>query len=269
MQVYHWAELPRHFSGAAPTSVAAFRSDDCLLTFNWVQASSSDGRAEQHPFDQIILTIEGRQRLHVDGRQLDLGPQTVARIPPLVPYQLRAMDGPVLFIAVFAPPHPGYLPWTHYQSEYSTVLPQTAATVPLTAAQELRSPAAAAPIAVYPWIELPRVTLVPKLLERAVFRGNGSNVSFNWFSPQFIRRAPHSHPFDQTLMITEGRLAVELEGEVLECGPKTILHIPADAMHAAWPLGDGPVVNLDIFAPARADHLFQTTYQRDCFAPAG
>lgn len=70
-----------------------------------------------------------------------------------------------------------------------------------------------------------------------------------------IELAPHKHDdFDQIATIVEGT-AVYHVGEVGHVvGPGSLLLIPAGVMHYIEPTGDGPVRNLDVFAPARADY---------------
>ena len=77
------------------------------------------------------------------------------------------------------------------------------------------------------------------------------------------RFEPHSHPFDQTILIIEGSIMLELDGEEKECGPQTIVRVPAGVPHTGWPIGGKPVINMDVFAPPREDYLHITEYQKD------
>jgi quercetin dioxygenase-like cupin family protein len=66
---------------------------------------------------------------------------------------------------------------------------------------------------------------------------------------------PHSHEFDQIAMIVSGT-AVYHVGEVAnDVGPGSIMHIPAGVEHWIEPTGSEPVMNLDVFAPAREDYM--------------
>jgi quercetin dioxygenase-like cupin family protein len=66
---------------------------------------------------------------------------------------------------------------------------------------------------------------------------------------------PHSHDFDQIAMIVSGN-AIYHVGEIANnVGPGAIMHIPAGVEHYIEPTGTEPVMNLDIFAPAREDYL--------------
>jgi quercetin dioxygenase-like cupin family protein len=66
---------------------------------------------------------------------------------------------------------------------------------------------------------------------------------------------PHSHDFDQIAMIVSGTAVYHVGDVHNEVGPGSIMHIPAGLEHYIEPTGSEPVMNLDIFAPARADYM--------------
>lgn len=66
---------------------------------------------------------------------------------------------------------------------------------------------------------------------------------------------PHKHDFDQIAMITSGTAIYHVDGIAHEVGPGSILLVPAGAEHYIEPTGDEPVMNLDVFSPAREDYL--------------
>jgi quercetin dioxygenase-like cupin family protein len=66
---------------------------------------------------------------------------------------------------------------------------------------------------------------------------------------------PHSHDFDQVALVLSGKAAFVLDGEAVEVNAGEVVLIPAGVEHYAQPIGDSPVMNLDIFAPAREDYL--------------
>ncbi len=70
-----------------------------------------------------------------------------------------------------------------------------------------------------------------------------------------IELAPHKHDdFDQIATIVEGTAIYHVDGVAHRVGPGSLLLIPAGIMHYIEPTGTGPVRNLDVFAPARADY---------------
>lgn len=66
---------------------------------------------------------------------------------------------------------------------------------------------------------------------------------------------PHSHEFDQIAMIVSGTAVYHVGDVDNEVGPGSIMHIPARVEHYIEPTGSEPVMNLDVFAPARDDYL--------------
>jgi quercetin dioxygenase-like cupin family protein len=82
------------------------------------------------------------------------------------------------------------------------------------------------------------------------------------------RPEPHAHPFDQIVPTMQGRMMLEIDGETMECGPGTVVRVPADAEHTGWPIGAETVLNIDVFAPIREDYLFLVDYQEQFHAGA-
>jgi mannose-6-phosphate isomerase-like protein (cupin superfamily) len=115
----------------------------------------------------------------------------------------------------------------------------------------------------YRWDALPRFDVLNGDMKRAGFRSDHSLMVFNWIKPGMKRPDPHSHPFDQIVLTVEGSLMLEVEGETMECGPRSVVRVPADVEHTGWPLGDQTVLNIDVFAPPREDYLFLVEYQKD------
>lgn len=65
---------------------------------------------------------------------------------------------------------------------------------------------------------------------------------------------PHSHDFAQIAMIVSGRGIYHVGDRDHEVSGGSIMLIPAETEHWIEPTGDEPVMNLDVFAPARADY---------------
>jgi len=113
----------------------------------------------------------------------------------------------------------------------------------------------------YRFDEMPRETVGDGRLERTAIRGDNSIVTLNWVKPGQPRPKPHNHPFDQLSFVFEGTMVFEIEGEQIEAGPGTVVRIPPDVMHTGWVKGGEVVLNVDVFAPARADYVYLTRYQ--------
>lgn len=112
---------------------------------------------------------------------------------------------------------------------------------------------------IYRWSELPREEVRPGV-SRTAFRGENSVMVMNWLEPGMEKR-PHSHPFEQLAYILSGRVRFEIGEDVVEVGAGEVLRIPPDVVHCGEVMGDEVAVNLDVFAPLRADYLHLTRYQ--------
>ena len=102
------------------------------------------------------------------------------------------------------------------------------------------------------WEGLPRET-VRRGVERAGFRGEQVLLVMNWLEPG-MEVNPHSHPFEQIVYIVKGQIRFTIEDDVIEAGPGSVIHIPANAVHCGEPIGDETVLNLDVFSPIRQDY---------------
>lgn len=260
-----WTELPTKEVLDGMMQRAAFRSDEALLTFNWIEPGMPRWEPHSHPFDQIVITVKGTQILEIENEVLRCPAGSVVRVPANAKHTgWPEGDKQVLNIDVFAPPRDDYLHFASHQTEYEQ--PEPGFTVyhqkPKAAPQESRWMKDTSDI-LFEWKDLPKTPIEPGNMVRSGFRGDHSLLSFNWVEPDGERSEPHSHPFDQLVLVMSGRLALEVDGEVYECPPESIARVPANAKHCGWVLGNEPVLNLDIFAPARKDYLHLTSYQKE------
>jgi quercetin dioxygenase-like cupin family protein len=119
----------------------------------------------------------------------------------------------------------------------------------------------------YNWNTLPR-EFVRQGVERCGFRGENVICVMNWVSPGMQIR-PHSHTFEQLVVIVEGRVNYHVGDQVFECGPGSMLRVPPNVVHYVEPLGDQVALNLDIFAPIRDDYKHLVEYQVAEFSAEG
>jgi quercetin dioxygenase-like cupin family protein len=115
----------------------------------------------------------------------------------------------------------------------------------------------------YNWSELTKEVVRPGL-ERVGFRGENTICVMNWCAPGMALN-PHSHDFEQIVMIIQGRVLFHLGDEVIEMGPGSMVRVPPSIEHFAEPVGDEVVLNLDIFSPIRPDYLPLVAYQEQDF----
>jgi quercetin dioxygenase-like cupin family protein len=106
--------------------------------------------------------------------------------------------------------------------------------------------------------------VVRRGVERVGFRGENVLLVMNWLDPG-MEVNPHSHPFEQVLLILQGqmRLTVGDDVHVIEAGG--MMRIPPDVVHCGEPIGDEQVINLDVFSPIREDYRHLVEYQKDDF----
>jgi quercetin dioxygenase-like cupin family protein len=121
---------------------------------------------------------------------------------------------------------------------------------------------------IFRWSDLPRQTILDGKLSRTALRTDNALETFNWLASDTPRTDPHTHPFDQLVMIVHGCLNLEVDGELLLLEPGTAFRVPANVPHTGWPAGNSEVLNIDVFAPVREDYLFLTEHQGESFSTA-
>ena len=102
-------------------------------------------------------------------------------------------------------------------------------------------------------------------VERVGFRGEDVICVLNWLTPGMEVR-PHSHPFEQLVLILEGHVKFHVGDEVVESGPGSMMRIPPNVVHYAEPMGDQIALNLDVFSPIRDDYRHLIEYQESEFS---
>jgi quercetin dioxygenase-like cupin family protein len=115
----------------------------------------------------------------------------------------------------------------------------------------------------YQWDNLPREVVRPGV-ERAGFSGDNVLMVMNWLEPGMETR-PHSHPFEQLAYVVSGRMKFVVGEDVFEAGAGSVIRIPPNIEHYGEPIGDEPVLNLDVFSPIREDYGHLVEYQQGDF----
>jgi quercetin dioxygenase-like cupin family protein len=268
-KLMRWEELPAVDLHQGNMRRTGFRMDAALLTINFIKPTAQRWEPHHHPFDQTVLTVEGTQMLEIEGKALACPAGSIVRIPANAKHTgWPGGNKPVLNIDIFAPPRADYLFLTDYQGEYAS---DNAAKKPTASAYKQLPQSSKfsgemmkdTTDLLYRWSELPKVDIGGGAMQRAGFRSDNSMLTFNWINPKAKRAEPHSHPFDQIVLTVSGRHMLEIDGKAMECGPHTIVRIPANAMHTGWGIGDETALNIDVFAPARKDYLNLVQYQKD------
>lgn len=66
---------------------------------------------------------------------------------------------------------------------------------------------------------------------------------------------PHAHPHEQVVYIIEGEAEFTVGEQVVRLGAGSVLTVPPNVVHCIRVTGDTPVLNLDVFTPARPEYV--------------
>jgi quercetin dioxygenase-like cupin family protein len=91
-------------------------------------------------------------------------------------------------------------------------------------------------------------------IERKAFGSGNVTLALHRLMPGHEPR-PHSHPNEQVVYILAGQIDFHVGDQVVRLGPGGLLVVPPDVMHYGVVAGDEPVLNLDVFTPARPEYL--------------
>ena len=136
----------------------------------------------------------------------------------------------------------------------------------------LATPAASAPEAtesttilhMIDWENIPWEPVREGIVRKA-FSGNGATVALHKLMPKHEPR-PHKHAYEQIVYILAGHIRFHVDDKRVVLGPGGLLHIPPDVMHWGEVVGDEPVLNLDIFTPAREEYALGPLSRSFCHA---
>lgn len=113
------------------------------------------------------------------------------------------------------------------------------------------------------WEQIPD-ELVREGVRRRAFGNQNAMLVMNTLTPG-MEISPHVHEdFDQIAYIVSGTAIYSVDGVGHEVGPGSLLLIPAGQVHYIQATGTEPVLNLDVFGPARSDliHLLDWMKER-------
>ncbi len=113
----------------------------------------------------------------------------------------------------------------------------------------------------YNWAEIPTET-VGRGYSRKGFVAQNSMLVMNECRSG-MDMSPHSHTFEQVVYIVQGQAYFHVGEERLRVGPGSVFAIPAGVTHCIEPIGDEPVLDLDVFVPPRQDYMHLVAYQQE------
>jgi len=97
---------------------------------------------------------------------------------------------------------------------------------------------------------------------QVVFRGMDHMIGFSQIGPEKEEGDPHSHSFEQSNMLLDGRLNFLIDGELVELTQYDAVTIPPHVPHTSRVV-DGQSATLLAFWPLREDRLEGTAYQQE------
>lgn len=98
--------------------------------------------------------------------------------------------------------------------------------------------------------------------EQVVFRGVDQMVGMTTIGPDREDKPQHSHPWEQTTIVIEGKVDFLVDGERISLGTHDAVEIPPDVPHASRAVTSEPA-RLLAFWPLREDRLDATEYQEE------
>lgn len=91
-------------------------------------------------------------------------------------------------------------------------------------------------------------------VRRKVFHVTGCTIVLNELEPAHEPK-PHSHPYEQLVYITRGKMKFTLAEKEFEMRSGSLLAVPPGVVHYAQVIGHEPSCNVDIFVPMRRDYV--------------
>jgi quercetin dioxygenase-like cupin family protein len=91
-------------------------------------------------------------------------------------------------------------------------------------------------------------------VERKAFTGAGATLALHRLMPGH-QPAPHQHPHEQVVYILGGQIRFHVADQVTLLGPGSLLVVPPNTIHWGEVVGTEPVLNLDVFTPARPEYV--------------
>ena len=91
-------------------------------------------------------------------------------------------------------------------------------------------------------------------VKRKAFTGEGATMALNLLDPGHEPK-PHSHIHEQIVYIIKGECEFHVGKDVYQLREGGLLYIPPNVEHYIEVKGKEAVIDLDIFAPKRADYV--------------
>ena len=110
------------------------------------------------------------------------------------------------------------------------------------------------------WDGLPW-TRVREGVERKAFSSTSATIALHRLQPGH-QPSPHSHVNEQIVYIVAGTVDFHVGNEIVRLGPGGLIVVPPNVDHHAIVVGAEPVLNFDVFTPARPEYAALPSLQR-------
>ena len=74
--------------------------------------------------------------------------------------------------------------------------------------------------------------------------------------PPGVGAPPHTHPGGESVLVLEGSIRYHIDDDVVDAGPGTFFHVPANTMEWFEAVGDEPAKLLVTYTPGGIDQFF-------------
>lgn len=105
-RVINWDEMPAE-SPRPGVSRRAYATDQVMLVRNVLEADL-EVRPHAHDFDQLVMIVEGRCNLVIDGVDHPMGPGDLMLVPANAEHCAVVIEAPCVNIDFFTPPRSDY-----------------------------------------------------------------------------------------------------------------------------------------------------------------
>jgi quercetin dioxygenase-like cupin family protein len=282
-QVYKIVEADPSIA-LAETNIShtTLRTQNSLLYFGAVKPRPDAPVApfHNHPHDKIIAVFKGTMVLNINGVEHELKAGNVVVIPALARHAgFVKGDEPYFGVEVCSPVRQDYVKYTAHQSEQFDsdgepwAQPGSNSWEPNGGAdlgRDLGANDGARPIYTIKEVD-PSASLGDAEASHSAVRASNVMLYFGARKPKQsgVVHMAHNHPFDTLLVVLDGRLILEIEGERHALTGGSAIIIPAGAFHTGIIEGNETYRGFEVFAPVRRDYLPLTAYQAEQFGNDG
>lgn len=224
--VFPWESLTARPTGVGERRDVARNPTATLHEFECHISTLNPDRASHpphtHPQEELIILREGELDVHLNGTNTRVGPGSLFFFASNVPHAVR---------------NHGTKPATYFVFNFTT-----AATAALRGQAPLPEDPPRRGAAIFPWDQL-AAEAKETGARRAVTDAPTSTLAnfechITTLKPGVVPHAPHRHPDEEIILLTEGALDVTVNGATTRIGPGSIVFVSSGDLHGWKNAGD-------------------------------